>query len=54
MPGLVEAHIGRAAGYAETGRLEAAIDQLEIATRLQPDSPAIRDNLEKLRTSRKQ
>jgi len=34
------------------GRLEAAIDQLEIATRLQPDSPAIRDNLEKLKARR--
>ena len=51
-PGLVEAHIGLAAVYAETGRLEAAIDQLEIATRLQPDSPAIRDNLEKLKARR--
>ena len=48
-PGLVEAHVSLAAADAAAGRLEAAIDQLEIAARLKPDSPAIRDSLEKLK-----
>ena len=52
-PGLVEAHCRLAAAYADAMRLEAAIGQLEIATRLDPASPAIRDNLEKLKARRK-
>jgi hypothetical protein len=39
--------------YAASGRLEAAIGQLEIAARLNPASTAIRDNLGKLKASRK-
>jgi len=48
-PGLVDAHNNLAVVYAETGRLEAAIGQLEIAARLDPTSTAIRENLEKLK-----
>jgi len=39
-------------GLCEAGRLEAAIEQLEIAARLNPTSPTIRDNLEKLKARR--
>jgi Flp pilus assembly protein TadD len=53
-PDLVEAHCSLAAAYAEAGRLEAAIEQLEIAARLNPTSPTIRDNLEKLKATRNQ
>jgi len=53
-PDLVEAHNNLAAVYVETGRLEAAIGQLEIAARLDPASTVFRDNLEKLRARRKQ
>jgi Flp pilus assembly protein TadD len=53
-PAFVEARNNLAAVYAETGRLEAAIEQLEIAARLNPASTAIRDNLGKLMASRKQ
>ena len=53
-PDLVEAHNNLAAAYAATGRWEAAIDQLEIAARLNPGATAIRDNLEKLKARRKQ
>ncbi len=53
-PDLVDARNNLAAVYAETGRLEAAISQLEIAARLNPASTVIRDNLEKLKAMRKQ
>jgi tetratricopeptide (TPR) repeat protein len=53
-PDSAEARGTLAMAYAASGRLEAAISQLEIAARLNPASTAIRDNLEKLRTSRKQ
>jgi Flp pilus assembly protein TadD len=53
-PDLVEAHNNLAAVYAEIGRWEAAINQLEIAARLDPASTTIRDNLEKLKARRKQ
>ena len=53
-PGFVEARCNLAAIYAAIGRWEAAIDQLEIAARLDPASAAIRDNLEKLKARRKQ
>ena len=52
-PDFVEARCSLAMGYAQTGRLEAAIEQLEIATRINPASAAIRDNLEKLKARRK-
>ena len=52
-PDLVEAHNNLAVAYAETGRLEAAIGQLEIATRLDPASTVFRDHLEKLKARRK-
>jgi tetratricopeptide (TPR) repeat protein len=52
-PGLVEARLALAAIYARTGRADAAIDQLEIAARLDPTSMAIRENLEKLRAARR-
>ena len=48
-PDFVEARCSLAMAYAETGQLEAAIEQLEIAARLDPTSTAIRDNLEKLK-----
>jgi tetratricopeptide (TPR) repeat protein len=48
-PDFVDARCSLAAAYAETGRVEAAIAQLEIAARLNPASPTIRDNLEQLR-----
>ena len=48
-PDFVEARCSLAAAYAGTGRWEAAIEQLEIAARLNSASPAIRDNLEKLK-----
>ena len=50
----IDARNNLAAAYAETGRLEAAIQQLEIAARLDPASTSIRDNLEKLSARRKQ
>jgi tetratricopeptide (TPR) repeat protein len=53
-PDFVEARVTLAAAYAETGHLEAAIEQLEIAARLNPISTSIRDNLEKLKAMRKQ
>jgi Tfp pilus assembly protein PilF len=53
-PDLEPARNGLAAFYAETGRLEAAVEQLEIAVRLNPASATIRDNLEKLKATRKQ
>ena len=52
-PGFVDARINLAAAYASTGRVDAAIGQLEIAARLDPASTAIRDNLEKLRARRR-
>jgi tetratricopeptide (TPR) repeat protein len=52
-PDLVEAHNNLAAAYAATGRLEAAINQLEIAARLDPAATTIRVNLEKLKARRK-
>jgi tetratricopeptide (TPR) repeat protein len=51
-PGFVEARNNLASLYAETGRWAAAIDQLEIAARLDPASTAIRHNLEKLKSRR--
>jgi tetratricopeptide (TPR) repeat protein len=48
-PDYAEAHNNLAVAYAETGRLEAAIGHAAIAARLNPASPAIRDNLEKLK-----
>jgi tetratricopeptide (TPR) repeat protein len=48
-PGLVDAHVNLAVAYTVTGRVDAAINELEIAARLNPASAAIRDNLEKLR-----
>jgi hypothetical protein len=48
-PGFAEAHYNLAAVYAETGRLEAAIEQLETAARLDPAASFIRDNMEKLK-----
>jgi protein O-mannosyl-transferase len=53
-PDFVDARNNLAIGYAETGRLEAAIGQLEIAARLNPASTAIRGNLEALKTRRRQ
>jgi Flp pilus assembly protein TadD len=53
-PDLVEARNNLAVHYAETGRLDAAIEQLEIAARRDPASTAVRDNLEKLKARRKQ
>ena len=53
-PGSVDAHNNLAGVYAATGHLEAAIEQLEIAARLDPVSTMIRDNLEKLKAGRKQ
>jgi tetratricopeptide (TPR) repeat protein len=53
-PDIVEAHNNLAAAYAATGHLEAAINQLEIAARLDPASTVFRDNLEKLKARRKQ
>jgi tetratricopeptide (TPR) repeat protein len=53
-PDLIDARNNLAVIYAKTGRIEAAISQLEIAARLNPDSTAIRDTLEKLKTRRKQ
>jgi len=47
-PAFAEAHNNLAVVYAKTGRWEAAVSQVEIAARLDPASPAIRDNLEKL------
>lgn len=52
-PDLEPAHISLAALYAETGRLEAAIQQLEIAARLNPTSMAVSDNLRKLKALHK-
>jgi tetratricopeptide (TPR) repeat protein len=48
-PDFVDARNNLAVHYAETGRLEAAIGQLEIAARLNPSATAIRDNLEKMK-----
>jgi cytochrome c-type biogenesis protein CcmH/NrfG len=53
-PDFVDARNNLAIGYAETGRLEAAIGQLEIAARLNPASTATRANLEALKTRRRQ
>jgi tetratricopeptide (TPR) repeat protein len=53
-PDFVDARNNLAVVYAETGRWEAAIEQMEIAARLNPASTAIRDNLEKLKAMRKQ
>jgi Flp pilus assembly protein TadD len=47
-PDFVDGRIKLAAAYAATGRVDAAIGQLEIAARLNPASAAIRDDLEKL------
>jgi tetratricopeptide (TPR) repeat protein/multisubunit Na+/H+ antiporter MnhC subunit len=52
-PGFVDARNNLAGIYAETGRLEAAIEQLEIAARLDPASTMIRGNLEMLKARRK-
>jgi tetratricopeptide (TPR) repeat protein len=52
-PDFVEAHSSLAIVYAETGRLDAAIEQLEIAARLDPASATIRDNLGMLKARRK-
>jgi len=52
-PDYVDARNNLAVIYAETGRLEAAIQQLEIATRLNPVSSAIRDNLQKMKAMRR-
>jgi len=48
-PDFLETRCSLAAAYAGTGRLEAAIEQLEIAARLNPASTVIRDSLEKLK-----
>jgi Flp pilus assembly protein TadD len=53
-PDFVDARNNLAVVYAEAGRLEAAIGQLEIAAQLNPAAPSIRDNLEKLKAMRKQ
>jgi protein O-mannosyl-transferase len=53
-PDLVEAHNNLAVYYANAGRMEAAIEQMEIAARLDPASTVFRDNLEKLKARRKQ
>jgi tetratricopeptide (TPR) repeat protein len=53
-PDYVDARNNLAVQYAGTGRLEAAIGQLEIAARLNPAAPAIRDNLDKMKAMRKQ
>ena len=53
-PNFVRARSNLAIVYAETGQLDAAIGQLEIAARLNPTSTAIRDNLEKLKAKRNQ
>ena len=52
-PDFVAARVRLAAFYTETGRFEAAIEQLEIAAQLSPASPAVRDNLEKRKARRK-
>jgi tetratricopeptide (TPR) repeat protein len=52
-PDFVDARNDLAVYYAQTGRWEAAIDQLEIAARLDPASTAIRDNLGKLKARKK-
>jgi tetratricopeptide (TPR) repeat protein len=51
-PDFVEARCSLAAAYAETGRIEAAIGQLEIAAQLNPASTSIREDLEKLKARR--
>ena len=53
-PDSVDAHANLAGVYAQTGRWEAAVEQLEIAVRLNPASSAIRDNLGKLKARRGQ
>jgi tetratricopeptide (TPR) repeat protein len=53
-PDFVDARNNLAIYYAQTGRLEAAIEQLEIAARLNPTSTAIHNNLEQLKARRKQ
>jgi protein O-mannosyl-transferase len=53
-PAYAEAHNNLAVAYAATGQLEAAIGQLEIATRLDPASTGYRDYLEKLKARRRQ
>ena len=53
-PDFLEAHNNLAVYYSETGRLDDAIDQLEIAARLDPGSTAIRDSLERMKARRKQ
>jgi len=51
-PNLVEARCALATVYVGMGRPESAMKQLEIAARLDPESTAIRDNLEKLKARR--
>ena len=53
-PDFVDARNNLAVVYAETGQIEAAIGQLEIAARLDPASTAIRADLEKLKAMRKE
>ena len=53
VPDFVDAHASLAVVYAEAGRLEAALAQLEIAARLDPASTTIRDHLEILKARRK-
>jgi protein O-mannosyl-transferase len=53
-PDFADARNNLAVAYAESGRWDAAIEQLEIATRLDPASTVFRDNLEKLKARRKQ
>jgi tetratricopeptide (TPR) repeat protein len=48
-PSFVEARSNLAVVYAESGRLEAAINQLEIAAQLNPDASYVRDILGKLK-----
>ena len=53
-PDFVEARTTLAAAYAETGRIEAAIEQLEIVVRQDPAAEFARDKLEKLKSMPKQ
>jgi tetratricopeptide (TPR) repeat protein len=53
-PDFVEARTNLAAAYAETGRIKAAIEQLEIVVRQDPAAGFARDKLEKLKSMPKQ